>query len=154
VDSCLTDGSVYYFDNGQRARKFSTVDGHGIQLLKENGIFVVLLSGEDDPNIYHRADKLEVPFFSTKNKLKTALQYILKLDWEPEKIIAFGDDLPDLPLLEYADFAGCPSNAQKEVRNLIYEKIDEKKGCLCDKRGGKGAFREFSILFAALPKPH
>ena len=63
VDGSLTDGGVYYFEDGSRARKFSTLDGAGFALLKDAGISVVMLSSSDSSEIVHRANWLGVPFF-------------------------------------------------------------------------------------------
>ena len=38
VDGVLTDGSMYYSENGNEIKKFSTYDGMGFVLLKKRGI--------------------------------------------------------------------------------------------------------------------
>ena len=37
VDGVLTDGGMYYFENGVEGKKFNTLDGKGIELAKKNG---------------------------------------------------------------------------------------------------------------------
>ena len=37
-DGCLTDGGMYYSENGDELKKFNTIDGMGFKLLHEKGI--------------------------------------------------------------------------------------------------------------------
>ena len=44
VDGVLTDSGMYYSENGDELKKFNTHDGMGFQLLKENNIFLKVVS--------------------------------------------------------------------------------------------------------------
>ena len=46
VDGTLTDGGMYYGADGEALKKFNTRDAHGLQLLRENGIRVCVISTE------------------------------------------------------------------------------------------------------------
>src|SRR5690625_154587 len=43
VDGVLTDGLLWYGDQGEIAKSFHVHDGHGLRLLKESGLHVVLI---------------------------------------------------------------------------------------------------------------
>lgn len=142
-DGVLSDG-VWYFDSGITARKFLPEDGHGVYLLREAGFETIILSGESDPNIQLRADKLGIPFYHTKDKLAMATRIIqdpfLDLGWD--QIGFIGNDVMDIPLLSIVGHPACPVNAHFDVLDLVRE----KRGFVSRYRGGDGAFREFAEL--------
>lgn len=45
VDGVLTDGSLYFDNQGQEFKAFNSKDGHGIRLLLENNIEVAIITG-------------------------------------------------------------------------------------------------------------
>ena len=47
VDGVLTDGGMYYSKNGEMLKKFNTRDGMGVQLLHNNKIPVIIITGEN-----------------------------------------------------------------------------------------------------------
>lgn len=154
---CFTDcdgvhsNGVYYFDdwrNDTRARVFHPRDGHGVQLLKEAGWDVVMLSGEADENIFHRCSKLKIHYYVGKDKLANAQKFLESRGYTPEKTITayIGDDVFDVPLLEYVHFPGCPKDALVEL--LSYE-LRLRRGWdfipyVTASEGGRGAFRDFA----------
>lgn len=138
VDGVMCRGATY--TGTEIHRTFLPEDGHAVQLLKESGIFVVMLSGEDDKCIYQRAEKLSVPFIPTKDKLKTALQYIGNLSWNPQWSAFIGNDIPDIPLLKFVDKPAAPHDAIYEVEQTVVNEI----GYICRNNGGEKCFREFA----------
>ena len=54
----LTDGSVYYLENGQQMKRFHVLDDQGFELVKRHGIITAIISGEVNPLIAARAEKL------------------------------------------------------------------------------------------------
>ena len=60
VDGTLTDGGMYYNASGEIMKKFNTRDAFGLRLLKENGIELALISGEDSQIVRSRAAKLKI----------------------------------------------------------------------------------------------
>lgn len=137
VDGVLTDNRVYY---PGMVRAFNVLDGHGVEMLAEEGIDVVFMSGENDPGIHDRCKKLQVPFWYTKKKLYIAEQYAsangIRLQSEA---VFIGNDIPDIPLLLKVAIPACPQNAVPEVISLISAK---RNGILVPRKGGDGAFRE------------
>lgn len=138
VDGVMTDGTVGY---SYMSRSFSVRDGHGVQLLKEAGVRVILMSGESDTSIANRASKLGVEFYWTPDKLDCATK---RLGLNMETTAFIGDDIPDIPLLKAVRYAGCPADADLAVQRVI-ARLGITKGnayaCLSD--GGRHCFREF-----------
>ena len=54
VDGTLTDGGMYYGPVGEALKKFNTRDAHGMQLLREDGIRVCVISTETSPAVEAR----------------------------------------------------------------------------------------------------
>jgi len=137
VDGVMTDGGIYYFDNGSRARRYHMHDGRFGALERETGIVSGFCTGESDKNIANRAEKLGLRnynIFGADDKL-TAVELLLKKNnWQFEQLAYVGDDLNDLPLLRKAGVAFSVNNAMPEVKAAAdYVTI---------KNGGEGAIRE------------
>ena len=47
VDGCLTDGGMYYSENGDEIKKFNAKDGMAFRLLKEKGYITGIVTGEN-----------------------------------------------------------------------------------------------------------
>jgi len=140
VDGVLTDGRIYIGEHGESFKAFSTLDGHGLKLLKQGGIEPVIITGRDSPAVRRRVADLGLAHaaYGAGDKLAAAgaLLAMLGLDW-PE-VAAIGDDWPDLPLLARAGFACAPANAHAEVKALAHH--------VTTAPGGHGAAREFCDL--------
>jgi 3-deoxy-D-manno-octulosonate 8-phosphate phosphatase (KDO 8-P phosphatase) len=140
VDGVLTDGRIYIGEHGETVKAFSTLDGHGLKLLKQAGIEPLVVTGRDSAAVRRRVADLGLAHavYGARDKLAAAAALLaaLGLDW-PE-VAAIGDDWPDLPLLARAGFACAPANAHAEVRALAQY--------VTTAAGGHGAAREFCDL--------
>ena len=136
VDGVLTDGGVYFSEAGETLKRFSILDGYGLQLLRRAGITPAVITGRDSKPLRVRLEALGIEHvrYGTTDKLPAAQAILqtLGLDWS--QAAAMGDDWPDLPLLRRVKFAVAPANAHVEVRALA--------GYVTQARGGEGAGRE------------
>lgn len=137
VDGVLTDGSMYYSEKGDELKKFNTRDGMGIQLLKENGIKIAIITKENIKLVERRAKKLEVEdiFQGVENKLLALEELKEKYHLDYSDIAYIGDDINDIPVLKKVGLSICPGDAV----------IDVKRVCsyIAKKKGGEGVVREF-----------
>lgn len=138
VDGTLTDGCMYYTDDGREMKKFHFRDGHGFQLLREAGIKTAMLTAESSPIVKMRADKLQVDFLwmACKDKLDFMQRLCNDLGINMNEVAYIGDDINDVPLLRAVGRAACPADAHKcvqEVPGIV----------LLHANGGHGAVREF-----------
>ncbi|WP_104757599.1 KdsC family phosphatase [Helicobacter salomonis] len=144
-DGTLTDGGMYYLENGQQFKKFSVADGIGFELLKAAGIKTGILTGEITPIVEHRAKKLKLDYLyqgcSPQGKLEAARAICALEKISLEQVAYVGDDVNDLPLLEQVGLKACVQNAQESLKTLPGVVILKHKG-------GEGAVRELinSIL--------
>ena len=47
VDGVLTDGGLYFSENGETLKRFSTLDGHGLKMLAQAGVTPAVITGRD-----------------------------------------------------------------------------------------------------------
>lgn len=122
VDGVLTDGRIYIGEQGESFKAFSTLDGHGLKLLREGGIEPIVITGRDAPAVRRRVADLGLSHarYGVKDKLAAAepLLAALGVDWAD--VAAMGDDWPDLPLMARAALAIAPPQAHAEVRAIAH----------------------------------
>jgi 3-deoxy-D-manno-octulosonate 8-phosphate phosphatase (KDO 8-P phosphatase) len=101
VDGVFTDGGLYMDGQGESIKRFHTLDGMGLQLLKEAGVTVVVITGRDSAPLRHRLSALglERAFFGIKDKRVVTEQVLKELGLEWGQAAAMGDDWPDLPMM-------------------------------------------------------
>ena len=70
-DGCLTDGGMYYTNNGDEIKRFNTLDGMGISLLQKAGILTGIVTGEEVELNKRRSEKMQLDIYSCgiKDKL-------------------------------------------------------------------------------------
>lgn len=140
VDGVLTDGRLYIGEQGETVKAFSTLDGHGLKLLKAGGIEPLVITGRDSAAVRRRVADLGLAHaaYGAGDKLAAAEALLAQLGLAWDEVAAIGDDWPDLPLLERAAFACAPANAHAEVRAVAHH--------VTAAGGGHGAAREFCDL--------
>jgi len=140
VDGVLTDGGVYFSEKGETLKRFSILDGYGLQLLRRAGIVPAVITGRDSKPLRVRLAALGVEHvrYGTSDKLPAAEAMLAELGFGWPEAAAIGDDWPDLPVLARAGFSAAPANAHAEVRAVVHY--------VTRLRGGEGAAREFCDL--------
>lgn len=140
VDGVLTDGGLHFTDQGETIKRFSTLDGHGLKLLRLGGITPAVITGRDSAPLRVRLKALgiEHAIYGTEDK-RPAAESILRtlgLDWSQSA--AMGDDWPDIPVMRRCAFSCAPANAHIEARAAA--------SYVTATRGGHGAARELCDL--------
>jgi 3-deoxy-D-manno-octulosonate 8-phosphate phosphatase (KDO 8-P phosphatase) len=137
VDGVLTDGGIYLTADGETIKRFHTLDGYGLQMLRRIGIEPVVITGRDSVPLRQRLQALGVvhAHYGVHDKLEAAQECLaqLGLDWAQAAVI--GDDWPDLPLITRCAFSAAPPGSHVEV----LARVDYR----CSRAGGDGAAREF-----------
>ncbi len=138
VDGVLTDGSLYFSEDGSEAKAFNTQDGHGIRMLLENEIQVGIITGRSSKIVENRARDLGISILYQKQSDKlAALNAIVTESDIPATAIAYaGDDLPDLSVINAVGLGIAVANAHNIVLN--------KAKLITSRSGGQGAVREIS----------
>lgn len=101
VDGVLTDGSLFYGDDGQEYKAFHSRDGHGMKMLRDSGVDVAIITGRTSEVVNHRMKNLNVHhvYQGRLEKLPAFEELITKLDLQPEQVAYVGDDVVDLPIM-------------------------------------------------------
>ena len=140
IDGTLTDGGMYYSENGDELKKFNTRDGMGMGMLREKGIKVGIITSEDRELNQRRADKLKLDFFyqGKKNggKLSVAKEICEQMSITLQEVAYIGDDVNCIELLSSVGMAACPADADARVKAIPGIHVMTKKG-------GEGCVREF-----------
>lgn len=135
-DGCLTDGGMYYTEDGNEFKKFNALDGMGFHLLRERGILTGIITKENTKIVERRASKLRVDFLrqGIKNKLEAVQEICRENNISLTEVAYVGDDINDYEVLEAVGYGCCVNNAVKNVKQIA--KYISKKN------GGSGAVRE------------
>jgi len=142
VDGVLTDGRLYYGNNGEELKAFNIQDGLGIKLLQRNGIQVGIITGRSSELLARRASELGIDLVvqGREDKL-TALGEILEskhTSYQMEEIAFLGDDLPDVAVIRRVGLGVAVANATSFVAENAHWQTTTK--------GGDGAVRELAEM--------
>lgn len=140
-DGVLTDGGVFYGENGETFKRFNIRDGMGVERLRKHAaVETGIITGEFSPSVRMRSEKLRITELHLGIKDKSAvLNDILKRNLlEVNEIAYIGDDTNDVDVLSVVGLAACPNDA------MFFAK--QKSHYICENKGGHGAFRELAEL--------
>lgn len=142
VDGVLTDGLLYYDEQGNESKCFSVRDGLGLRLLQEAGVEVGVITGRESVSVGSRMRELgiEILFQKVRNKRRVLEQLLEQKQLSWDKVAYMGDDLNDLPCLKLVGLPMAPSNAVSEVKEIAL--------FIAEGPGGNGAVREACELIA------
>lgn len=140
VDGVLTDGGLYFSEQGETLKRFHTLDGHGLKLLQLADITPAVITGRDSKPLRARLQALGIAHVhcGVEDKGASAASTLRALGRDWTQAAAMGDDWPDLPVLRRCAFAAAPPNAHIEVRATAHY--------VTQAPGGAGAAREFCDL--------
>ena len=143
VDGVLTDGRLYYSEDGSEAKAFHIHDGLGIKLLQRNGIEVGIITGRSSQLLARRAAELGIDLVvqGREDKLTALNELLLQRDCQLEEIAYAGDDLPDLAAIRAVGLGIAVANANRHVA--------EHAKWQTAAAGGSGAVREIAELILA-----
>ncbi|MFV0477190.1 MAG: KdsC family phosphatase [Parahaliea sp.] len=136
IDGVLTDGSIYYGNDGEELKAFNIKDGLGIKLLQRAGMEVAIITGRQSHIVERRATELGISdIIQGREDKRTALAQLCQRKSLPLSDCAYmGDDLPDLGAIIAAGFGMTVADACATVAEAA--DWQSKLG------GGHGAVRE------------
>lgn len=142
IDGVLTDGGMYFTQNGDEFKKFNTKDGLAIIRLVQSGKQVAFISsGTNDNIIRNRAEFLGVQrvYVGTWKKREIIEKWCDELKISLAEVAYIGDDINDMEVIQTVGFSACPADAAYQVRQSVHIILESK--------GGQGAVREFIERF-------
>jgi 3-deoxy-D-manno-octulosonate 8-phosphate phosphatase (KDO 8-P phosphatase) len=140
VDGVLTDGGIFFSEEGETLKRFHILDGLGLKLLQRANITPVVITGRDSAALRKRLEALGVTHvhYGTEDKRPAAEKSLAVLGCDWSQAAAMGDDWPDLPVLRRCALAVAPPHAHVEVRACARH--------VTQAEAGRGAAREFCDL--------
>ncbi|MHA4733487.1 acylneuraminate cytidylyltransferase [Ensifer adhaerens] len=136
-DGVHTDDSVIVNQDGSEAVRCSRSDGMGIEILRNRGLKMLILSREQNPVVKARAAKLQMDVLHhIRDKLPAldAWRCEHHLDWA--EIAYIGNDINDLDCMKVCGMSFAPSDAHPEAKAI--------STMVLQRSGGNGALRELS----------
>ena len=136
VDGVLSDGSLFYTDEGIEIKAFSSLDGLGMNMLQKAGITVAIITGRKARCVELRMQHLGIEhlYQGISNKLETLHLLLEKLGLSAEEAGYMGDDVIDIRTMVACGFSATPADSH----HLAQRHAQLVSG----KSGGKGAVRE------------
>ena len=141
VDGVLTDGSLFYGDDGQEYKAFNSRDGHGIKMAQKHGLEFAIITGRSSKVVEHRVRNLGIShvYQGQRDKLPAFEALAAKLGILPGRIAYVGDDVVDLPVMTRVGFAVAVQDAHPFVKQHAH--------WITPHGGGRGAARDFCELW-------
>ncbi len=140
VDGVLTDGKLYYDNQGNEFKAFNAKDGHGMKLLQQQGIPVAIITARNSALVDKRMKDLGINFLfqNSRDKLVVFRQLLSDLDLSAQQVCYVGDDLLDLPVMHRVGVSIAVQDAHFAVK--------ERADWVTQAKGGEGAAREVCDL--------
>jgi 3-deoxy-D-manno-octulosonate 8-phosphate phosphatase (KDO 8-P phosphatase) len=143
VDGVLTDGGLYYAENGDEQKRFDVRDGQGLVLLREAGLLTVIVTRKQTTIVTRRARDLGIAEVhqNVTDKAAAITELLARHRLDPAAVCYVGDDVGDLPAMRLAGLPIAVADAVKDVRRAAT--YVTRAG------GGRGAIREVCDLILA-----
>ena len=140
IDGVWTDARMYVSPEGEWLKAFSTYDGMATAMLKDKGIIVAILTGENSDIVISRAEKLKIDevYVDEHEKFKRLIYLTKKYEITMDEVAFIGDDVNDLEVLGAVGFSAMAGNSP--ILNQF------SPDYITTRHGGNGAFREFADI--------
>lgn len=147
VDGVMTDGGLFYDQNGESLKRFHVLDGHGLKMLAEAGVLVGILSGRRHAAVHARAKELGITevHLGLHDKLAQLNEICQRLSLDLQSCGHMGDDLPDLPVMQSVGFSASVTTAVPAVR--------QQAMWIAEWPAGAGAVREVCDFILSCKAP-
>ena len=136
IDGVMTDGSLFFDNQGEEYKAFNSLDGHGLRMLQECGVRAAVITGRQSKLVQHRMHDLGINLLYQGYRDKTpAFEMLMKeVNLQKYEITYVGDDVVDLPIMSQLDFAIAVQNAHPFVKQHAH--------WITERSGGRGAVRD------------
>lgn len=143
VDGILTDGSLWYGEQGEVLKRFHVLDGHGLKMLTTSGIDVALMTARDGPILAWRAAELGIKHVlqGVRDKAQALAELAQTLNVSSKAVGYMGDDIIDLTAMQRVGLAVTVPNAPPYIAQGAH--------WVSQLAGGQGAVRECCDMILA-----
>ncbi|GAU09014.1 KdsC family phosphatase [Desulfoplanes formicivorans] len=136
VDGVLTDGGLYYDQEGNILKRFNVQDGLGIKLAQRAGLAIGVISGLDSKAVATRVRELGIEYYypGHHHKIPVLRQISEQSGIAFSEMAYVGDDWVDVGPMEVVGLPMAVANAQPEIKSMAL--------WIANAHGGQGAVRE------------
>ena len=138
VDGVFTNGTVAFGKDGEIFKEFDMRDGMGLEVLREQGVEVMVMTSEDSELVKQRMNKLKIDnaYLGVKDKFSLLKFISIKENVNFNTMAYVGDDINDLAPMCAVGWSFTPANAMLKIKEIA--------DVILTNEGGKGAIREVS----------
>lgn len=141
-DGVHTDDRAVVGQDGSESVVVSRADGHGIRLLRESGVPVLILSTEVNAVVAGRAAKLGVDcIHGIIDKAPELRRWLSQRNLDPARTAYLGNDVGDLKCMKLVGVPIAVADAHPDVL--------DQASYVTERPGGRGAVREVADLILA-----
>lgn len=136
VDGVFTNGTISYTKDGEHTKNFDMRDGMGLEVLRQFGVEVMVMTSEQSQLVAKRMEKLQIPqvFLGVKDKYTLLQSLAKKQKFSLNNVAYVGDDVNDMTNICSVGWSFAPNNAMTEIKQLA--------DVILSKNSGAGAIRE------------
>ena len=138
IDGVATDGGILCNTDGDFLRVYDAKDGFAVRMACMNAYEVAVITGGRSKSIMERFKasgvKAENIYLHSRDKMDDFGKFCEKYALQPDEVMYFGDDIPDVELMKACGIGVCPSDAVPEAKAAA--------DFISSRPGGKGCLRE------------
>ena len=138
VDGVFTDGGILADTNGELYRTFDAKDAMALRMASMKGYHLAIISGGRSESIARRFTTCGVAqddiYLCSSANIEDFNDFCNRHMLSADEAMYFGDDLPDIPVMQACGCGVSPNDAVDDVK-VIADIVAEKPG-------GKGCARE------------
>ena len=120
VDGVLTDGGILATPEGDLLRVFDAKDSFALRMAYMKGYHVGIITGGVSESIRLRFRTCGVSpediYLGSRAKIEDFNDFCSRHQLQPDEVMYFGDDLPDIPVMTACGCGVAPSDAVDEVK--------------------------------------
>lgn len=130
VDGTLTDGKIYINNQGEAMKAFNPKDGLGIQLLQEQDIMPVIITGRTSDIVRNRCKEIgiHILFQGISDKAAKLRELMKVYHLQADEVAYIGDDLNDLGAMEVAGVTFAPADCAEQLLPYVDIHLTKKAG--------------------------
>lgn len=135
-DGVLTDGRLYYGQEGEALKIFNVKDGTAIKAIQAMGIKFGVVSGRSSDALQKRSDELgfDFCFMGVENKAAVIRELRQEHQIPKNQVLFVGDDVNDCSAREECGLLYAVSDAAEELKEMADITLKTK--------GGAAVFKE------------
>ena len=136
VDGTMTDGKIYYSNEGDEIKAFNIKDGLMIKSWNELGKKSAIITGRVSKIVEKRAKELKITYVKqgVRNKALVLEKIIKELGIDYSNVAIIGDDMNDFSMMKLVKKSFAPVDANPFIYDFVEYPLT--------KRGGEGAVAE------------